>query len=120
MSLQPCLVAIPVFDGVDPKTNQKVGECAFPAGFNCEACLKAWEKVGTAFNNTVTKACLEDPKVHKTLSDGEDEEKYNAIQSGNDLAVWSLKEGGFNADLMIGTLKRSKALDPLTWPQSME
>ena len=76
--------------------------------------------MGTAFNNTVTKACLEDPKVHKTLGDGDDEEKYNAIQLGNDLAVWALKEGGYNADSMIGTLKRSKAPDPLTRPQSME
>ena len=50
--------------------------------------------MSTAFNNTVTKACLEDPKVHKTLGDGDDEEKYNGIQSANDLAVWVLKEGG--------------------------
>ncbi len=120
MSLQPCLVAIPVFSGVDPETNQKVGECAVTAGFNKEACLKAWEKVGVAFKNTVTKACLDEPKVHKTLGDGDDEEKYNAIQSANDLAVWALKDGGFNANSMIGTLQRSKAPDPLTWPQSME
>ncbi len=76
--------------------------------------------MGTAFNNTVTKTCLEDPKVHKTLGDGDNEEKYNAIQSGNDLVVWALKEGGYNADSMIGTLQRSKAPDPLTRPQLME
>ena len=119
VSLQPCLVSIPVFGSVDPETNVKVGECAFTKGFSTKACLTAWEKVGAAFNNSYTRKCLDDPKVRISFGDGSDD-YLNAIQMGNDLAVYALNEGGYDGDLLKGVIQETKAPEVLTRPQSME
>jgi hypothetical protein len=119
VSLQPCLVSIPVFGAVDPETNIKVGDCAFTKGFSRKACLSAWEKVGAAFNNTCTRKCLSDPKVMISFGDGSDD-YLNSIQMGNDLAVYALNDGGYNGDLLKGRIQETKAPEILTRPQSME
>ncbi len=96
-----------------------MGECAFTKGFSKEACLTAWEKVGAAFGNTCTKKCLGDPKVRISFGDGNDD-YLNAVQMGNDLAVYALNEGGYDGDLLKGKIKQTKAPEVLTRPQSME
>ena len=77
----------------------------------------AWEKVGAA---PCTRACLSDPKVSKTLGDGEDE-YHNAIQVANDLAVHSLNECGYNGNLLQAKLEKQREEDaPFTQPHSKE
>jgi len=48
VSLQPWLVGMIVFGGTDEQTGFEITKCTFSAGFLKEACLSAWEKVGTA------------------------------------------------------------------------
>ena len=93
-----------------------------PGRLNVELCaelklMRAWEKVGAA---PCTRACLSDPKVSKTLGDGEDE-YYNAIQVANDLAVHSLNECGYNGNLLQAKLEKQREEDaPFTQPHSKE
>ncbi len=119
VSLQPCLVSIPIFGAVDPETKIKVGECAFTKGFSKVACLAAWEKVGAAFGNTCTKKCLRDPKVRISFGDRSDD-YLRAVQMGNNLAVYALSEGGYGGDLLKATIKQTKVPEVLTRPQLME
>jgi hypothetical protein len=106
-----------VFGGTDEETGYEIAQCAFSAGFSPDACKRAWEKVGAA---PCTRACLSDPKVSKTLGDGEDE-YYNAIQVANDLAVHSLNECGYNGNLLQAKLEKQREEDaPFTQPHSKE
>lgn len=117
VSLQPWLVGLVVFGGTDEETGYEIAQCAFSAGFSPDACKRAWEKVGAA---PCTRACLSDPKVSKTLGDGEDE-YYNAIQVANDLAVHSLNECGYNGNLLQAKLEKQREEDaPFTQPHSKE
>jgi hypothetical protein len=95
------------------------GECAFMKGFSREACLTAWEKVSAAFGNTCTKKCLGDPKVRTSFGVGSDD-YLNAVQMGNDLAVYALNKGGCDGDLLKGTIQQTKAPEVLMRPQLME
>ena len=90
ISLQPWLVGLIVFGGTDEETGFEITKCAFLAGFSKEVCLSAREKVGTA---PCTRRCLSDPKVSKSLGDGNDEH-YNLIQIANDRAVHALNKMG--------------------------
>ena len=85
-----------VFGGTDEQTGFETTKCTFSAGFLKEACLSAWEKVGTA---PCTRKCLSDPKVSKLLGDGDDE-YYNFIQVANDHAVHALNEMGYAGHLL--------------------
>jgi hypothetical protein len=99
VSLYPWLVGLIVFGGTDPATGFKLTDCAFTAGFSKKACLNAWAKVGEA---PLTCQCLSDPKVSKSLGNGEDDfdEYLHSIQVANDLAMHALTEGGFNGNLL--------------------
>ena len=80
-----------MFGGSDEETGLEIKKCAFSAGFLKEACLSAWEKVGAA---PCTRKCLSDPKVSRSLGDGDDE-YYNSIQVANDHAVHALNKMGY-------------------------
>jgi hypothetical protein len=117
ISLQPWLVGLIVFGGSDEETGLEIKKCAFSAGFSKEACLSAWEKVGAA---PCTRKCLLDPKVSKSLGDGDDE-YYNSIQVANDHAVNALNAMGYAGHLLAAKIEddREEAV-PLTQPQSKE
>ena len=85
-----------VFGGTDEETGFEITKCAFSAGFSKEACLSAWEKVDAA---TCTRKCLSDPKVSKSLGDGDDK-YYNSIQVANDHVVHALNEMGHAGRLL--------------------
>ena len=92
VSLQPWLVGMIVFGGTDMVTGFELTECAFSSGFSKEACLNAWAKIGVA---PLTHQCLSDPKVSKSLGDGDDDfdEYLLSIKAANDLATHVLTEG---------------------------
>lgn len=55
VSLQPWLVGLFVFGGIDLVTEYEVETSAFQVGFSREECLRAWVKVGAA---PLTRKCL--------------------------------------------------------------
>ena len=120
VSLQPWLVGMIVFGGTDPETNFTLTECAFEHGFSKAACLNVWAKVGAA---PLTRKCLSDPKVSKTLGDGDSnfDEYLLLIQTANDLATHALNDLAYNGDLLKVKIEenREEAL-PLTVPHSKE
>jgi hypothetical protein len=103
VSLQLWIVGLIVFGGTDPATGFELKDCAFPAGFSKKACLNAWAMVGAA---PLICQCLSDPKVSKSLGDGDDDfdEYLCSIQVANDLATHVLTEGGYNGDLLKDTI----------------
>ena len=118
VSLQPWLVGLIVFGGIDEVTGFELTDCAFSRGFSREACLNAWKKVGAA---PLTRSCLSDPKVSKRLGEGSSsfDELLLGIQSANDLAVHALKQGGYKGELLKATIqKRGEA--SITAPHSKE
>lgn len=79
------MVELVVFCGIDEATGFKVRKSAFDHGFLKEACLNAWSNVGAA---PLTRNCLSNPKVSKTLGDSDSNfnEYLISIQVANDLA----------------------------------
>jgi hypothetical protein len=63
VSLQPKLVGLPVFGGYDEQSEFNIEVSAFQQGFNRDMCVSAWEKVGAATKDGITRRCLEDKKV---------------------------------------------------------
>ena len=70
----------------------------------------------------LTRACLSDPKVSKTLGDGDDsfDEYLLSIQSANDLATHALTEGGYDGSLLKTKIVQRRQNERLTEPQSQE
>jgi hypothetical protein len=58
LSLQPKLVGLPMFSGIDRDTNYNVEVSAFKKAFLREKCVSVWRKGGTAMEQGVTCACL--------------------------------------------------------------
>ncbi len=69
-NLQPWMIGLLVFGGVDPVGHCVVEHNAFDDGFSKEKCLAAWEKIGAAPG---TRKCLPSPKVQQELGDANDE-----------------------------------------------
>ena len=97
------MCGIIVFGGRDPETNFLLEESAFQEGFSREACRSAWEKDGAA---PLTKACLNNPKVRKSIGDGDDDYQHlvGLIQQANDIATCTLTECGFNGSFLTGKI----------------
>jgi len=89
VSLQPKLVGLPVFGGYDAQSEFNIEVSAFQRGFNRDMCVLAWEKVGAATKNGITRRCLEDKTV-------------------NDLAVHALVQAGYDGKLLRATIKEDK------------
>ena len=54
LSLQPKLVGLPMFGGIDHDTGFNVEVSAFEQGFSREKCVWSWRKVGAATEEGVT------------------------------------------------------------------
>ncbi len=108
LSLHPKMVGLPIFGGTDKETGFHVEVSAFQRGFNRRACISAWEKIGAATRDCITRACLNDPEVMVNIGDGSDEvdRRNRAIQEVNDLAVNALNSAGYNGDFLKATLKK--------------
>ena len=119
VSLPPYMVGLMVFGGTDPATGFEVEKGAFEAGFSPTACKNAWAKVGAA---PLTRKCLDDPQVRKTL--GEGSEEYNklliSIQLSNDIATEELTRGGFKGNLLKAEIVPVEDEQPLTEPNTQD
>ncbi len=110
VSLQPKLVGLPVFGGYDAQSEFNIEVSAFQQGFNRDMCVSAWEKVGAATKDGITRRCLEDKKVKRLVADGDKEadELHPLIQIANDLAIHALMQAGYNGELLRATIKEDK------------
>ena len=67
-----------------------------------------------------TRKCLSDPKVSKSLGDGDDE-YYNSIQVANGHAVHALNKMGYAGHLLAVKIEDDREEEvPLTQPLSKE
>ena len=98
-SLSPWIVGLVVFGGVDPVTKINVERNAFEEGFNKDACLDAWAKIGAA---PCTRKCLEDKQVRRTIGDADDEKNHlmRMLDEANLWATHTLTMKGFRGDLL--------------------
>ncbi len=108
MSLQPKLVGLPVFGGLDSESEFNIEVSAFQQGFNCDMCVSAWEKVGAATKDCITRRCLQDLQVMRLIGDGNNEvdELHCLIQTSNNLAVHALMQVGYDDKLLQSTIKK--------------
>jgi hypothetical protein len=106
LSLQPKLMGLPLFGGVDSETGVCVTCSAFKAGFFKAKCLCTWEKVGAATVNGVTCACLLDQQVLMQVGDNDDiDAVYCIVQEANDNAIHAMSWAGYDAQFLQATYK---------------
>ena len=118
-SIPAWMVGLIVFGGTDPETNYVLEENAFQEGFSVEACLSAWAKVGAA---PLTKACLSDPKVRKSVGDGDDEfdQHIKLISDANIISTYTLNECGYNGSAFKGVIVPVKKPKIITEENTLE
>ncbi len=94
-SIQPFLIGLLVFGGIDPISHETLPKNAFQEGFSEEKCLVSWSKVGAA---PVTCKCLESKKVRCELGDADDDMNNVAklIEEANFLSCHFLSTNGYN------------------------
>ena len=96
--LQPKMVGLPLFGGVNSKTGVEIVQMAFGIGFSKERCLCAWAKVGAAMPDGVTHACLKDRQVLRAVGDNaETDESFRNVHAFNNHAIHALLLAGFDA-----------------------
>ena len=119
-SLQPWLVGLVIFGGVDPETGREV-VCidAFAFGFSVVRNLDAWSKIGAA---PLTMACLSDSKVRREIGDAEDDTNLLmiALQQANDLASQTLTMWGYDGDILKVEVRMMKERKLVTVRHSRE
>jgi hypothetical protein len=118
-SIPAWLVGLVVFGGTDPETKLELPVSAFHIGFSEEACKHAWEKVGAA---PLTRACLNDKRVRRSIGDGSEEEKvmYRLIQEANDVATFTLTMCGYDGTVLAQQIKPREEMKQLTEEHSLE
>ena len=117
-TLAPWIVGLVVFGGEDPETGCVVGS-AFQEGFNIPQNLNAWAKVGAV---PLTRACLQNPKVRRSIGDGTDEQQAMAllIQEHNAMACAALSLAGYNGDIFKLELKPAASTSVVTVAHSQD
>ena len=100
-------------------TKIDVEKNAFQDGFSVAACLSAWLKIGAAL---LTRKCLEDKKIRRTIGDAEDEmnELIHAMNAANEWATYTLTMRGFRGNLLEAQCLKEKMVRPITKPHSLE
>ena len=111
-TLAPWIVGLVVFGGEDPETGCVVGS-AFQEGFSIPQNLNAWAKVGVV---PLTRACLQNPKVCRSIGNGTDKQQATAllIQEHNAMACAALTLAGCNGDVMKLDLKPAASTRVIT------
>ena len=99
MVLNPWLVGLVVFGGVDPDTGVFVRKNAFQEGFSEVQCLKAWAKFGVA---PMTRACLSDKPFRLTIVDADYETNLVMLElnDANAVATFTLSMRSYRGDLL--------------------
>jgi hypothetical protein len=111
-TLAPWIVGLVVFGGEDPEMGCVVG-LAFQEGFSITQNLNAWARVGAV---PLTRACLQDPTVRRSIGDGTNEQQATAllIQEQNTMACTALTLAGYDDDVMKLTLKPTASTQVIT------
>ena len=108
LSLQPKLVGLPMFGGIDHDTGFNVEVSAFEQGFSREKCVWSWRKVGAATEEGVTRACLSNKMAMRVIGDGSNDEDKTLLRYlilvANDNAVYALTQVGYDATFLQATL----------------
>jgi hypothetical protein len=122
LSLQPKLVRLSLFGGVDSKTGVRVTCSAFKAGFSKAKCLCAWEKVGVAMANGVMHICLLDQQVLMQIGNNNDiDAVYCIVQEANNNAIHALLWAGYDTQFLQATYKlKAKEDVAITEPNTCE
>ncbi len=117
-SLPPWMVCLIVYGGTDPETNFVVENLAFQTAFSREACCSVWEKVGAA---PLTRKCLGNKLVRKSIGDDEYEQLMTLIQEGNNLVMDMLVGWGYDAmdlkDVIVPILNQKLVMEEHTVEQ---
>ena len=128
LSLQPKLVGLPAFGGIDRESGYNIEVSAFEQGFSREKCLGSWRKVGAATDQGVTRACLSNKQVMRLIGDGDDNDKETllrySVQVANDNAIYALSQAGYDAQFLQATLIQKSAAEDdrerITVPNTVE
>lgn len=117
--IPPWMVGMVVFGGRDSETGLVVKRNAFEDGFSRDKCQRAWAKVGAV---PVSRECLNDKKVRKSIGDGDEEhdELCRAIQLANQLAVHTLEEFGYDGSPYKDEIKKREKKINVTEPHTLE
>ena len=100
LSLQPKFVGLPLFGGIDTETSCNIEVSAFEQSFLKFKCVLVFERIGAATKDGVTRACLQDMQVRRSIGDGDDESDImlqHAVQTANNTDVYHLIQAGYDA-----------------------
>jgi hypothetical protein len=62
-----------LFGGIDTETSCNIEVSAFEQAFSKSKYVLAFERIGAATKDGVTRACLQDMQVMRSIGDGDDE-----------------------------------------------
>ena len=121
LSLQPKLVGLPLFGGIDTETLCNIEVSVFEQAISKSKCVLAFERVGAATNDRVTRACLQDMQVIQSIGDGDNETDIllHAVQTANNTAVCHLIQAGYDAQYLMVTLIKKVQEERVTEPNTV-
>ena len=85
-------MGLPLFGGIDTETSCNIEVSAFEQAFSKSKYVLAFERIGAATKDGVTRACLQDMQVMRSIGDGDGESDMlqHAVQTANNTAVYHL------------------------------
>ena len=97
LNLQPWIVGLIVFGGVDPVTGFVVETNFVEVAFSEEANVNGWAEIGAV---PCTMKCLDLPKVRRELGDTQDitNDLMEAVAEGNAYSCYFLTQYGYDGD----------------------
>ena len=119
MALNPWLVGLVVFGGVDPETGVLSRKNAFQEGFLKVQCLKDGAKIGA---ETMTRACMYDKQVRRTIGDADNETNLviRELNDANTVATFNLLIRSYIGDLISAQCTEETRVQPITKDHSLE
>ncbi len=84
-------------------------------------CIASWREVGTATEDGILPACLDDPQVMKAIGDGnkDTDQLYLAIQTANEIVIHTPTMGGYNAQWLKVMLKKKEVEESICVPNTV-
>ena len=113
MALNPWLVGIVVFGGVDPETGVLVRKNDFQEGFSKVQCLKDWDKIGAS---PMTRECLSENQVRRKIGDEDDETNLamRVLNDANSAATFNLSIRSYRGDMLSARCIKETPVRPIT------
>jgi hypothetical protein len=109
LSLQPKLVGLPLFGGINADSECCIEVSEFEQAFSKQKCVALFKRVGAATKDGVTRACLQDKQVMMAIGDGNEEADmlHHAVQTANNNAVHQLIQAGYDAKYLRATIVKN-------------